>query len=66
MGPGDGVVLRRSALLDERQGDAALGRLISPIGWYQSLFLFSDHLGLTKDPAFTDNVLHFLLESPCN
>lgn len=62
-GPGDGVVLRRSALLDERQGDAALGRLISPIGWYQSLFLFSDHLGLTKDPAFTDNVLHFLLES---
>ena len=63
-GPGDGVVLRRSALLDERQGDAALGRLVSPIGWYQSLFLFSDHLGLTKDPVFTDNVLHFLLEYP--
>ena len=24
----------------------------------------ADHLGLTKDPAFTDNVLYLLLESP--
>jgi hypothetical protein len=28
------------------------------------MFLFSDHLGLTKDPAFTDNVLYLLLEDP--
>jgi hypothetical protein len=63
-GPGDGVVLRRSALMDERQGATAFDRLISPISWHQTLFLFSDHLGLTKDPAFTDNILHFLLENP--
>jgi len=63
-GPGDGTVLRRSALMDERQGDTAFSRLISPISWDQTLFLFSDHLGLTKDPTFTDNILHFLLEYP--
>jgi pimeloyl-ACP methyl ester carboxylesterase len=62
--PGDGTVLRRSALMDERQGDTAVSRLISPIAWDQTLFLFSDHLGLTKDPTFTDNILHFLLEHP--
>jgi hypothetical protein len=63
-GPGDGVVLRRSALMDERRGGTARARLISPIFWHQTLFLFSDHLGLTRDPTFTDNVLHLLLESP--
>jgi hypothetical protein len=46
-GPGDGTVLRSSALMDD-----------------QVLFVFSDHLGITKDPAFTDNLLYFLLESP--
>ena len=39
-------------------------RLVSPIGWSQVLFIFSDHLGMTKDPAFVDNILYFLLESP--
>jgi len=34
-----------------------------PIEWDQVLFLFSDHLDLTKNPAFTDNLLYFLLES---
>jgi pimeloyl-ACP methyl ester carboxylesterase len=63
-GPGDGTVLRQSALMDERQPDDPLGRLKSPIHWSQVLFLFSDHLDLTKDPAFTDNLLYFLLESP--
>jgi hypothetical protein len=62
-GPGDGTVLRSSALLDERQGDRSQ-RLVSPIHWSNVLFLFSDHLGLTRDPTFTDNVLYFLLESP--
>jgi hypothetical protein len=27
-------------------------------------FLFTDHLGLTRDPAFADNVLYLLLEDP--
>lgn len=63
-GPGDGTVLRSSALMDERMPNNLHRRLISPIRWNQVLFIFSDHLGLTRDPAFTDNVLYFLLESP--
>jgi hypothetical protein len=62
-GPGDGIVLRTSALLDERQENNLTSRLISPIKWIQVLFLFSDHLGLTQNPAFTDNLLYFLMES---
>ncbi|MEE8260579.1 MAG: hypothetical protein V3R14_06215 [Nitrospinaceae bacterium] len=65
-GPGDGTVLRSSALMDERMSENLNSRLISPIHWDQVIFIFSDHLGLTKDPAFTDNVLYFLLESPQN
>ncbi len=61
---GDGSVLRSSTLLDERLPSEQNRRLISPIFWHQVLFLFSDHLGLTKDPAFTDNILYFLLEQP--
>lgn len=62
-GPGDGTVLRSSALGDERLIDTQSSRLISPIQWSQVLFLFSNHLDLTKHPAFTDNLLYFLLES---
>ena len=62
--PGDGTVLRSSALLDERVGQAWSPRLRSPIGWTQAMFLFRDHLGLTSDPAFSDNVLYLLLEAP--
>ena len=65
-GPGDGTVLRSSALMDERQTDRRTERLISPISWTQVLFLFSNHFDLTKDPAFTDNLLYFLLESQRN
>ena len=65
-GPGDGTVLRSSALMDERMADNLQSRLISPIHWDQVIFIFSDHLGLTKDPVFTDNVLYFLLEHPRN
>jgi pimeloyl-ACP methyl ester carboxylesterase len=65
-GPGDGTVLRSSALMDERIADNLQSRLISPIQWSQVFFVFSDHLGITKDPSFTDNVLYFLLESPRN
>jgi len=63
-GPGDGTVLRSSALMDERMSNRHNTRLISPIYWTQVHFIFSDHLGLTKNPVFTDNVLYFLLESP--
>ena len=63
-GPGDGIVLRSSALMDERVARKKRERLISPIDWTQVLFLFSDHLEMTEDPAFIDNLLYFLLESP--
>ena len=63
-GAGDGSVLRSSALLDERLGSEVHQRLKSPIFWNQVLFLFSDHLGMTEDPAFSDNILYFLLEQP--
>ena len=63
-GPGDGKVLRSSALMDERVGSNIKGRLKTPIQWANILFLFSDHLGLTTDPVFTDNILYMLLEQP--
>ncbi len=64
--PGDGKVTRASALMDERYtaGIPWSPRLISPISWSSVNFLFTDHLGLTRDPAFTDNVLYLLLEAP--
>ncbi len=62
--PGDGTVTRSSALLDERADGTWTPRLRSPIAWDDVHFLFTDHLGLTKDPAFTDNVLYVLLEAP--
>ena len=63
-GPGDSVVPRSSALLDERVGSSWSPELVTPISWKQVVFLFSDHLGLTTDPGFTDNVLYLLLEDP--
>jgi pimeloyl-ACP methyl ester carboxylesterase len=62
--PGDGTVLRSSALMDESVGTEFVGRLNSPIDWSGVHFLFKDHLGLTKDPGFSDNVLYFLFEKP--
>ncbi len=63
-GPGDGKVLRTSAVMDERVGGAFRPGLETPIDWTRVTFLFNDHLGLTRDPAFTDNLLYLLLDSP--
>jgi tRNA pseudouridine-54 N-methylase len=38
--------------------------LTSPIRWSNAHFIFSDHIGMTHDPAFVDNVLHLLMERP--
>jgi hypothetical protein len=65
-GPGDGSVLRSSALMDERLGGTWQPTLQSPVGWTDALLLFTDHFGLTKDRIFTDNVLYWLLEDPRN
>jgi hypothetical protein len=64
--PGDGTVLRSSALMDGRlTADGPWSPIHEPpVAWSNVLFLFTDHLGLTKDPAFTDNVLYWLLEEP--
>lgn len=62
--PGDGTVTRSSALMDERLGGSWEPRLVSPIKWTNVTFIFNDHLGLTKDPTFTDNLLFLLLEQP--
>jgi pimeloyl-ACP methyl ester carboxylesterase len=59
---GDGVVLRSSSLMDERMDGNWTTRLRTPITWDRVFFLFTDHLGMTKDPAFTDNILFMLLE----
>lgn len=64
-GPGDGTVLRTSALMDERVGSKEpKAGLQSPVDWRQVHFLFADHLGMTSEPSFSDNVLYLLLESP--
>jgi len=64
--PGDGRVSRASALMDERYSTGVkwTPRLITPVKWSSVNFLAADHLGLTSDPGFTDNILYLLLESP--
>jgi len=62
--PGDGVVTRASALGDLRRSEDWSPRLVSPIDWTQTTFLFRDHLGLVDDPSFVDNLLFALLEEP--
>lgn len=62
--PGDGTVIRTSALMDERVGQQWSYMVRTPISWKDVRFLFTSHLGMTKDPAFTDNVLYLLLEDP--
>ncbi len=63
-GPGDGTVLRSSALLDERAATGWQPQLVTPIDWHQVLFLPEDHLGITRSETFRDNVLYWLLEQP--
>ncbi len=63
-GPGDGVVLRSSALLDERSDDDWEPRLRSLHDWDRVTFIRSGHLRLPEDPVFVDNALFFLLEEP--
>jgi hypothetical protein len=53
--------------MDERQGVAEESwtpRVQSPISWAGVNFIFTNHLGLTSSPAFTDNALYLLLEQP--
>lgn len=62
--PGDGLVTRASALLDERRGNRWQPRVASPLSWQGVVFLPGDHLGLMESPGFVDNLLYLLLEKP--
>jgi len=64
-GPGDGVVLRDSVLLDARQGQDPRGPGVrSPMDFRRTLFLPREHLEITRDAVFRDNLLFWLLEEP--
>ncbi len=61
--PGDGVVTRTSAVFVENvMAPGGLMR-VYPIPWTTKMFLPTDHLNLTRDRIFVDNVLSLLLES---
>ncbi len=62
--PGDGIVLRSSVLFDQRLGEEWSVFVKTPIEWTQLVLLFTDHLDITRDPAFADNLLYLLLEDP--
>ncbi len=62
--PGDEVVTRDSALMDERVGGTWVPRVRSPIDWTGVQFIHEEHLGITRSIAFTDNLLYLLLEAP--
>ncbi len=63
--PGDALVLRDSALLDLRQGQDPRDPVVrSPLGFSRTLFLPREHLEITRDPTFRNNILFWLLEEP--
>lgn len=62
--PGDGSVTRASALGDLRRDRESAPWLVSPVPWTASIFVSDDHLGMTKDRNFQDNLLHILLDRP--
>jgi pimeloyl-ACP methyl ester carboxylesterase len=61
-GFGDETVLRASALADERMTGDWKPRIQSPIDFQTIFFLPYDHLELTQNAIFRDNVLFWLLE----
>lgn len=59
---GDGAVLSRSALMkDSHHAKLSTPSARTPIGWSGVVFLFSGHLGLTRNPEFIVN-LGFILK----
>jgi hypothetical protein len=62
--PGDRTVLRSSAVLDERVGRAWQPFVVTPLDLRATMFLPEEHLALTRNAVFRDNVLYWLLEAP--
>lgn len=50
--------------MDEREDGAWSRGVRSPIRWRQIMFLPLDHLGMTSDSTFTDNILFMLRYNP--
>ncbi len=61
---GDGTVSRTSALSERKHSNAA--EVYRLIDWDSETFLSTDHLGLTRDRTFVDNVLNRLLSEQVN
>lgn len=61
---GDATVPRYSAVADERMGGPSRPYLRSPVPWADVVFVSDDHIGLTSNPHFTNNLLYLLLERP--
>lgn len=56
--PGDGTVTMHSTLLEE------LGQNNGPIPWTSTQTVNANHVKMTGDPYFIDNLLHLLLDNP--
>ena len=61
---GDGKVLTSSALHDIRQTGSSKYIFRSPVKWDNIILLRSAHMGITKAPAFEDNVRFLLTRTP--
>ena len=54
-----------AVMLDFRQGQDNRGGFVdSPMGFRRALFLPREHLDITRDTTFRNNVLFWLLEEP--
>jgi hypothetical protein len=61
---GDSVVLRASALSDERQGGNDAKGLVRPIKYRTVLLLPGEHVEITQNSVFADNMLYWLNDQP--
>jgi len=62
-GAGDATVPAASALLDRRD-IADSGPIDSPLQWDSVTLVPGDHIGLTREPVFVDNLVYRLLDDP--
>jgi len=61
--PGDQTVIRSSVLADEKAGGSYENpKINSPIPFDHSNFIFGEHVKLTADTGFSDNILFELLQ----
>lgn len=61
--PGDLTVTRSSALGDERTDESPERYLRSTLPWEGVTFLSDDHVGITTNAHFVNNMLHLLLDT---